>query len=153
MVELYANAALNGVYPQFNKAMEAGGLDLDKVMSEATEQQREVLMLHLGSKMQQAAGKGVPYLTTAVNSADDLNNVIKFHDSWLPFGDTLDVGMRPQSVQVNRGGTTQDWSTNNIYEWGGRAWRWLGGPEGPRHNPAGNDPSKWELVPKKSGKT
>ena len=44
----YAEAALSGAYPQFNKAMEASGFDLGDIMSSATEEQRSTWRCILG---------------------------------------------------------------------------------------------------------
>ena len=146
---MLAISALNGELPQFNEAMKRHGMDVDDLTSAASDKQIEIMRQFLGSQIQQQAGQGVPHLRAAVSLAPELAKITTHESSWWPGGDSMSIrwpGTAPVSTQVDRGGGVRDWSVDNLYSWGGRMWRWLGGPEGPRHNPEGHNPNMWEAA-------
>lgn len=147
--KLYSDFLLGGGSEQFNEALKSQGVDLEDITDAATPEQLQLLKHHLGSKIQQQRARGIQPLDAAISLAPELKRITSLESGW--WSDTLKIRSdittgvpRPQSVQVNRGGGTRDWSTNNLYSWGGRMWRWLGGPEGPNQNPEGNNPNNWE---------
>tara|TARA_R110000824_G_scaffold85162_8_gene211934 strand:- start:5374 stop:6183 length:810 start_codon:yes stop_codon:yes gene_type:complete len=142
----FAEMALTGMYPQFDEELKRKGVDRDAFVSAADDSQRSILKLNVANVIQRGMTKGIEPSQSILMAAPTLAKSGKLDVG--TFWNSLDLTTtsRPESVQVNPGGTTQDWSSNPLYEWGGRMWRWLGGPEGPRHNPAGHDPSKWELA-------
>ena len=140
----FAEMALNGGFPQFDKLLLERGIERDDFVSAADDNQRAILKYNIASVIEQGLAQGKHPSQSALEAAPVLARSGKLDKGF--FYDSLDLTAvsAPQGVQVNRGGGVRDWSVDNLYSWGGRMWRWLGGPEGPHQNPDGHNPNKWE---------
>ena len=142
----FAEMALNGGFPQFDKLLLEKGVDRDDFVSAADDNQRAILKYNIATVIQQGLAQQKHPSRSVLEAAPVLARSGRLDKGF--FYDSLDLTAvdPPRGVQVDRGGGVRDWSTDNLYSWGGRMWKWLGGPEGPRHNPEGHNPNMWEAA-------